>query len=112
MTDTAISTPVARPWLKSWQPGVSGNPTGRPKGFGALVREKTHDGAMLVRIVMKMLRSDDVRTQQWAIEWLSDRGWGRPVQSTELSGPDGAAIPIQIFVPWAPAPGVELADDE
>jgi len=100
LPDAAISTKVrvvGRPFV----PGQSGNPIGRPKGFGSLIREKTNDGAKLVAIVMKMLRSDDQRTQQWAIEWLSDRGWGRPVQATEISGPDGG--PMRLFVPWAPA---------
>jgi hypothetical protein len=68
-------------------PGQSGNPTGRTKGFGALIRAETKDGAELVTAVLKMLRSkSNLKTRQWAIDWLSDRGWGKPLQAIETTG--------------------------
>jgi hypothetical protein len=94
MTDAGNSTKSVpgRPF----QPGQSGNPLGRPRGFGSLIREQTKDGAELVDAVFKTLRGKtNLKTRQWAIEWLADRGWGKAVQSTEITGADGGAIVVK-----------------
>lgn len=71
--------------------GVSGNPGGRPKGFGALIREQTSDGAELVEFYLKILRrkhsvvigdeeiQPTIKEQMEAGHWLTDRGWGKAV---------------------------------
>ncbi len=66
--------------LTSWRPGQSGNPLGRPKGFGALIREKTRSGRELVNFALRVMRgkvegfSSSHRFE--AMKWLPDRGWG------------------------------------
>lgn len=73
-------------------PGQSGNPSGRPKGFGALVREGTKNGQELVDKAVKILRSkkSTARDVLEAIKWLADRGWGKALQPTEPE--DGAPL--------------------
>lgn len=77
---------------RGFLPGQSGNPGGRPKGLAALVRAQTKDGKELVDLMLRVLRgtlamngkkpgiSDRIK----AVEWLADRGWGKPVVMVEL----------------------------
>jgi hypothetical protein len=77
-------------------PGVSGNPGGRPLGFSSLIRSETREGADLVAYVVKVFRDDktDTDTRMAAATWLADRGFGRPVQTTQLTGADGGAVSV------------------
>lgn len=82
-----------------WKPGQSGNPGGRPKGFGAYIREKTEDGKEIVDFFLKVFRGEDIDRRRPKLKdrvdagsWLTDRGYGRPAQAVELSGPDGEPI--------------------
>jgi len=86
---------TTRTGLKSWQfkPGQSGNPSGRPKSFGNAIREKTQDGKELVDLMVRVMRGEEpgsrLSDRMAAASWLSDRGWGKPTQVAELSGPNG-----------------------
>lgn len=75
-------------------PGNRANPGGRPKGLAALIRQRTGDGAELVEFALKILRSrsQDARLRLQAMEWLADRGFGRAVQSHEVTGEGGGAV--------------------
>ena len=84
-------TAPGRPFL----PGNTANPGGRPKGFGALIRAETRDGAELVAFALEVLRGQrraPMRLRLQALAWLADRGWGSVTQSHEISGPGGAAV--------------------
>ena len=84
-----------------WQKGRSGNPNGRPKGFKGLAREiqqRTDDGRELVEFALKVFKGEPVTEGgqvpklelRWqALEWLSDRGFGKPVQSVDLNVSEG-----------------------
>jgi hypothetical protein len=80
-----------------FQPGQSGNPGGRPKSiFGSLIREQTRDGADLVDFYLDVFRGKrrPLKLRMEAATWLADRGFGRPVQATEISGPDSGPVVV------------------
>ena len=64
--------------LKPWPPGVSGNPSGRPKSLALHIRQQTENGRELVDILLSAARGreDDLRWGERlkAIEMLLDRG--------------------------------------
>jgi hypothetical protein len=106
------SKPKKKPRGRPFPPGVSGNPSGRPKGFGHRIRELTNDGDELLEIALKVARGKlsiltpfgkdavqvDVlptaKERLSAVAWLADRGWGKVEQP--VVGEDGG--PLQVVV--------------
>lgn len=85
-----------------WGKGQSGNPGGRSKTqamLARLCRSNTRDGLDLVEFAMKVLRGEvevlvptklgvvdvgpSVRDRLTAMQWLSDRGWGKTPDAAE-----------------------------
>lgn len=70
-----------------WKPGQSGNRDGRSKAaalVSRMVRERTGDGSTIVEAVVSIaagthptIKSE--RSRLWALDWLSDRAFGRAV---------------------------------
>ena len=91
-------TPGNRGVSGRFLPGVSGNPTGRPKGFAALIQAETKDGAELVAYMLGVLRAPKQPTalRMAAAQWLADRGFGKALQQMELSGPGAEPLTIRI----------------
>jgi hypothetical protein len=81
-----ILPPAGKPWLKPWQPGQSGNPSGRPKNLSRLARALTNDGEDCAQLWLRMLKGEEAGTEgkpglrwrAWASQRLAERGWGRP----------------------------------
>jgi len=66
----------------TWVPGVSGNPSGRPRGFTRLIRDSTEEGLELVTFALSIMRGRrkaPIKLRFEAMCWLADRGWGRAV---------------------------------
>jgi len=72
---------------------------GRPKGLAALVREKTHNGADLVGLLLTVALDDkaDTRDRLSATNSLLDRGFGKAVQPIDGDGEGGA---LRIRLSW------------
>ena len=81
--------------LKSWKPGQSGNPTGRPRTtVGAIRRVIGEEPDDLVRELYRLaLQAEDERVRYVCIKELLDRGWvrGQP-QGSDSTGVDPALI--------------------
>jgi len=67
------------PNAKKFQPGVSGNPGGRPKGIAAKAREHT-DRAL--EVLVEGMADKDSRVRVAAAKEVLDRGWGKPLTMT------------------------------
>lgn len=67
------------PNARKFQPGVSGNPGGRPKGIAAKAREHT-DKAL--EVLVEGMEDKDPRVRVTAAKELLDRGWGKPLTMT------------------------------
>src|SRR6185312_16620691 len=67
------------PNAKKFQPGVSGNPGGRPKGIAAKAREHT-DKAL--DVLVEGMADEDPRVRVAAAKEVLDRGWGKPLAMT------------------------------
>jgi hypothetical protein len=72
-----------------WKPGVSGNPSGRPKE-GPEVREAKElaraKSVEAIRRLVQLMESRDEKVSLAACNSILDRGLGRPSQAMELSG--------------------------
>ena len=93
----------------SWPIGKSGNRSGYQKAksdaakvMARMIQERTRDGAALVEFVAAVFEYNSTNAgpflashgiaevtledKKWAATWLSDRGFGRPLQSIDLTG--------------------------
>jgi Family of unknown function (DUF5681) len=82
--------------------GQSGNPNGRPKKLPKLdelladILGEEKDGISAAEAIMKALRAKATKGDIRAAEVLLDRAYGKPKQTTELTGSNGD--PVQIII--------------
>jgi hypothetical protein len=70
---------------RPFEPGRSGNPGGRPRGWvelQALARTQTEAAIATLARIMRAGKPDAARVAAATV--LLDRGWGRPHQTTSL----------------------------
>lgn len=95
----------------SFRPGRSGNPSGRPKLSPELkaeesklieaCREKTLSALTVIEQLMYQADRDSVKLA--AASFIIERGWGKAVQPTELSGKDGQPMEHNIAMTLSPS---------
>lgn len=90
---------------------MSGNPSGRPKGaagLAELVRDKIHEnssgngGNAIVDWVWGIFSSttEPFENKKWAAEWLIDRGFGKAMQTIDVtSGGERLISPVVLMSP-------------
>lgn len=72
--------------------GKSGNPSGRPK-VDFEVRDAAREyGQEAILKLVSLMREGDPRVSASAAQALLDRGFGKPAQAVEVSGPEGGPI--------------------
>jgi hypothetical protein len=80
--------------------GKSGNPGGRPKAVKEIVdlcRELTPLGIKRMKAILESETAAPA-AQVAAFTAVMDRGWGKPMQAVEHSGPNGEPIPTSLTV--------------
>ena len=78
----------------AFKPGQSGNPNGRPK-IPPELREAAKSAAPeALQVAIDLMRNPAVEPADRlrAVSIVLDRAYGKPVQATEISGPDGGPI--------------------
>src|SRR5512139_3956208 len=94
-----------------WEKGQSGNPSGsasvRPF-MAALKRAILADDGKRIRKAAEALLDKAAEGEPWAIDMLANRTDGKPIQMTEISGPDGGPMQTGLMVRFVTG---EKADD-
>lgn len=70
----------------NWKPGVSGNPSGRPKENSEVKALARQHGEAAIAKLVELLHGEDQKLAKAAADSLLDRGFGKPGQSVEMSG--------------------------
>lgn len=104
MSDNRQKTdsPKRKPPKTAFTKGVSGNPGGRPpkteeqRTLEVMCREKTQEA---LDVLLKIMTSgENERNKMSAALAIIERGHGKAVQPTTLSGPDGGPVETSIQV--------------
>jgi hypothetical protein len=92
--------PAAAPYM--WQPGQSGNPSGRPKKkpITELYERMMGNPETLAAIEQAIIKSvsESSPTMVSQLREIADRIEGRAIQAVEHSGPDGGPIQASVTV--------------
>ena len=83
--------------LKSWKPGQSGNPGGRPKrDVAALIAQKVFEEnpEAIEKAMLKALKKGSPKV--FAV--LADRGFGKLAQSVAVGGPDSGPMTMRVII--------------
>ena len=69
-------------------PGGAREGSGRPADpFRKAIAERTNNGQTLIDKAFQLLESKDEDIQLKALNWLGDRGWGKPAQAVTVDSP-------------------------
>lgn len=93
MSETRATTPANKaarpkpvpPMHSRWKKGQSGNPKGRPKKVLQAERIAENSIEEAMKVLQKLLKSDDERVRLAAAERICDRVMGKAKQSVDVS---------------------------
>lgn len=83
----------------AFRKGQSGNPGGRPVGFGRAIRAEFGDDGKMLLLELKKFALGKVkcssRDRLFALKELLDRGYGKAPQAVEVTGADGGPVTVK-----------------
>ena len=96
---------IIRTRAGQFRKGASGNPGGRPQGFGVYIRKRTKDGETIADFMLAVMADPNRKLDQRmeAAAWLADRAFGKPAQVLEHGGGPDHRAPIVLT--WGDAGG-------
>ena len=95
--------PRGRPFQKghagAWKPGQSGNPNGRPKADKPIRDAAREHADEAIKALVGVLKDTEApaSAKVAAATALLDRAYGRPTQTTELTGADGGPLKLMTW---------------
>lgn len=96
MAENSNGTAKRKPRGKPFKAGESGNPGGRPKRTAeeldliAACKERAPEALAVIAGIMT--KGENERNRLAAANAIIERGYGKPVQPVEASGPNGGPI--------------------
>lgn len=81
--------------MAKFQPGQSGNPSGRPKENAEIKALAKSYGKDAIEKMAALLESDDEKVRLAAAQALLDRGYGKPAQAIVGGDEDDAPLKVE-----------------
>lgn len=86
---------------KGFQSGISGNKSGRPKGYSDFAKRcRDWSDKFGLGYIIALASGDDSKIKLDATKFLIERGYGKSKEHHEITGPDGGPL---INIDWANA---------
>lgn len=82
--------------MAAFTKGQSGNPGGRPKQEAEVLRIAKENSVPALLKLVEWSKSEDPKASIPACNAILDRAIGKPKQSSEISGPEGQQLVINL----------------